>query len=161
MECLVDLDDLKRLIDLGNHWVASYYKKMKKSKYYARTNIGYHDEFGKYKQTTLYMSKFVLNFKGRSKYTDHHNHNGLDNRKFNLFITEQTNNSTNRSGANKNNNTGVRNVSYIERDKVYWVQMMKRGERYKWVFPKDQFEEACSFAELKRKEIFDEFAGTT
>lgn len=38
---------------------------------------------------------------------------------------------------------------------------LEKGERYKWIFPLDQFEEACQFAEIKRQEIFGEFAGNT
>ena len=159
LKCLVDLDDLDRLIKLDKHWMGHYNKKSKLGKYYARTNISYRDEHGKYKQSTLYLSQFLLQYKGSNKYIDHHNHNSLDNRKENLFITEQTNNSTNRSGANKNNNTGVRNVSYMKKDNVYWVQIMKKGERFRWIFPVDQFQEACKFAKKKRKELFGEFAG--
>lgn len=83
----------------------------------------------------------------------------LDNRKSNFRFSTGKENSANRNGANRNNNTGVRNVSYIKSDNVYWVQIMKDGIKYKWVFSVDKFEEACAFAEIKRQELFGEFAG--
>jgi hypothetical protein len=36
---------------------------------------------------------------------------------------------------------------------------MKDYKRYKWKFPLDQFDEACKFADEKRKELFGDFAG--
>lgn len=92
---------------------------------------------------------------------DHVNHNTLDNRKSNLRIVKQRFNTRNRKGANSNNNTGVRNVSYIKRSNEYWVQLMKNGIKYKWVYPADKFKEACEFAELKRNELFGDYAGNS
>lgn len=60
----------------------------------------------------------------------------LDNRSSNLRVVESAKNSSNRKGANKNSKTGVRNVNYIERLDEYWVQIMKNGERFRWVFPR-------------------------
>lgn len=40
------------------------------------------------------------------------------------------------------------------------MQFQKDGERYRWEFPTSEFDEACKFAEEKRKEIFGEFAGS-
>lgn len=36
---------------------------------------------------------------------------------------------------------------------------MRKGERYKWIFPSNQFEEAVKFAEIKRQELFGDYAG--
>ena len=75
-------------------------------------------------------------------------------------ITEHTNNSTNRKGVNKNNkSTGVRNVCWVERENLYVVQMMKKGERFRQSFPANQFKEACEFAKNKRRELFGTYAG--
>lgn len=90
---------------------------------------------------------------------EHKLHSSLDNRKRNLRVVESSKNSSNRKGANKNSGTGVRNVNYGTDRKEYWVQFCKEGERFKWIFPLNQFNEACKFAEEKRKEIFGEFAG--
>lgn len=90
---------------------------------------------------------------------DHKKHNTLDNREFNLQIVPASKNSSNRNGANKNSKTGIRNVHWIESANEYWVQIMRKGERFKWIFKENQFEEACNFAEIKRKELFGKHAG--
>lgn len=95
----------------------------------------------------------------KDEVVDHINHDTLDNRKCNLRITTNDKNVKNRKGANKNSKTGVRNVHWIESANEYWVQIMRKGISYKWTFSANQFEEACKFAEEKRKELFGEFAG--
>ena len=157
---LIDTEDLQRLIDFDCNWHVRYDEDT--GEYYVRAiKITYYEnnKIFKKKIKTILMQRFIMNVTSNKVVVDHHNHNRLDNRKENLFITEHTNNSTHRKGANRNNNTGVRNVSYIERDNVYWVQFMKKGERFRWEFPGNQFKEACEFAEEKRKELFGEFAG--
>lgn len=80
----------------------------------------------------------------------------------NLRVTNNARNSQHRNGANQNNKTGVRNVHLVTRyggKQLYLVQIMRNGERYKWEFDLNQFEEACQFAESKRQELLGEFAG--
>jgi hypothetical protein len=109
---------------------------------------------------TIHLHQFVL---GGCDCVDHINHDTLDNRKDNLRIITRSNNSANRKGANSNNKTtGVRNIHLVTRyggKQLYLVQIMKKGKRYKWEFGLDEFDEACEFAEIKRKEIFGEYAG--
>lgn len=93
---------------------------------------------------------------GYKKVGHHKSHNTLDNRKENLEESTWAENVQLRSRANKNSKTGVRNVSYIEDENSYWVQIMKHGERFKWIFPADQFDIACEFAINKRIELFGE-----
>lgn len=151
---LVDTEDLQKLIDLGYKWYARYHRHI--DNYYVQCNqyIG-----GKHKVVALH--RFVMNYPDGT--VDHINpENTLDNRKCNLRVVKDANNSSNRRGANKNSKTGVRNVHLVNRygDKqVYLVQIMKKGMLYKWEFPLDQFEEACKFAEEKRKELFGKYAG--
>lgn len=94
-----------------------------------------------------------------NEYVDHINHDTMNNLKENLRVTTNSKNNQHRKGVNSNSSTGVRNVNYIKKNNEYWVQFSKNYERYKWVFPANQFEEACKFAEKKRKELFGEFAG--
>lgn len=157
-EILIDTEDLQRLINLDCNWHVVYDKAT--NEYYVRATKIIYDENNKpIGAETILLQRFIMNVTSHKLVVDHHNHNRLDNRKENLFITEHTNNSTNRKGANKNSGTGVRNVNYGSDRKEYWVQFCKEGVRYKWIFPLNQFKEACQFAEIKRKEIFGEFAG--
>lgn len=106
---------------------------------------------------TFYLHKTITGNEDGRKYVVHHkNKNTLDNRKYNLEIVPYIVNVQLRDGANENNNTGVRNVSYIERTNEYWVQITKNYIRQKWIFPITQFKEACEFARLKRIELFGE-----
>lgn len=157
METKIDLDDLERVKQEGLSWYSKYYKNNDSFYAMATRYVGKQpDKIGNGK--TIQLHRLIMNYYSKND-VDHHNHDTLDNTKDNLYIVDKNNNSSNRKGANKNNNTGVRNVSYIERDNVYWVQFMRKGKRFRWVFPSDQFKEACEFAEIKRKEIFGDFAG--
>jgi DNA-binding Xre family transcriptional regulator len=155
MECLIDTEDLQKLIDFNRHWQACWAENTQS--YYA-VCMHYSDEYKtKSKSKKIYMHRFLLN--NPDGFVDHENNNKLDNRKKNFRVTENKYNLRNRKGANKNSGTGVRNVNWIEKENCYKVQIMKNYERYVWDFPPDQFEEACNFAEKKRKELFGEFAG--
>jgi hypothetical protein len=120
-KCIVDKEDMKRLLELGSHWHTIYDKVL--DQYYAKTNTGYHDENGKYKQRTIYMHKLLLNYKGNVRYIDHINHNTLDNRKHNLIIVSQKLNAKNRLAANKNTTTGYRNVSFVRGRYIVQLQI--------------------------------------
>jgi hypothetical protein len=143
---------LQKLIDLGYSWSAAYHKKI--DGYYAKASI----YIGMNKNNlTYYMHKIIVNNQdGRDFVVHHKNKDTLDNRKFNLEIVPYIINTQLRDGANKNSSTGVRNVNWIEKTNEYWVQIMKEGERYKWTFPSNMFEEACVFAKNKRIELFGE-----
>lgn len=90
---------------------------------------------------------------------DHKNHDTFNNYRDNLRVTTKSNNATHRKSANKNNNTGHRNVSYMEKTNEYWVQHMKNGVRYKKIFTIDQFTEACDYADIMREKLFGNFKG--
>ena len=123
-KCIVDLEGLQKLIEYNRCWSAMYDKKLKK--YYAASNTSFHDENGKYKQRTLLMHKFLLDYKGKNEYVDHKNSDPLDNRFINLIAVNPDLNSINREGANSNNTTGYRNVSLQEGK--YAVQLQINGK---------------------------------
>jgi hypothetical protein len=157
-ETKVDIDDIEKLKKLDYSWHCVYKENTESN--YARSSVYYSDGGTRKKCRMVYLHNVIMN-KGDSEVVDHKYHDTLDNRKKNLRVTENKKNLRNRKGANSNNNTGYRNVNYIENNDEYWVQIMKDGKRYKWIFSIDEFEEACKFAEKKRKEIFGEFAGAS
>lgn len=158
-ETYIDTEDLERIKALGVCWNAAWAKDIQD--YYAKScqYLGIFN--GKPKYKIRYLHREIMNApKGTTvDHKEHYEHSSLNNRKENLRLVERNNNSSNRSGANKNSSTGVRNVNYIEKLDEYWVQLMKKGERFKWIFPGDQFQEAVKFAEEKRKELFGNYAG--
>ena len=54
---------------------------------------------------------------------DHKNSNTLDNRKSNLRVVPDCNNSMNRKSRNRNNTSGYRNVSWNKNDNKWLVQL--------------------------------------
>jgi len=153
---LVDAEDIE-LIKLKAGSVYSAWHPDIQNYYIVTTDyLGIIDEKQKYKTVLLHH---IIKPVERGYNVDHINHNTIDNRKSNLRVIEAHKNASNRKGANKNSSTGVRNVNYSESGNCYLVQFMKKGERFCWYFSKDKFEEACKFAEDKRKELFGRYGG--
>lgn len=155
-ETLVDVEDIEKLKELDYSWHCVY--KENTQSFYARSSVYYDDGGTRKKCRMVYLHSVIMETK-ENEVVDHIDHDTLNNRKSNLRVTTNDKNVKNRKGANSNNNTGVRNVSWIESANEYWVQIMKKGKRHKWAFSINQFEEACKFAEEKRKELFGEYAG--
>ena len=154
---LIDHEDIEKIKNY--RWHLEYYKTAKC--YYVRTTIHIGMFNGKNKSKCILLHSMIMGVE-KNTIIDHKNHNPLDNRKKNLRIVEPSNNSANRKGANSNNKTGVRNVHLINRyggKQIYMVQIMRKGERFSWEFELNQFEDACKFAEEKRKELFGKYAG--
>jgi hypothetical protein len=120
----------------------------------------YYKENYKTKSTTKHLNSIIMDAKA-GEIVDHEDRDTLNNRKYNLRFIDKSKNAQNRKGANKNSGTGVRNVNYIKKHNQYWVQLMKNGQRYKWIFSADEFDKACEFAKIKREELFGEFAGAS
>ena len=87
---------------------------------------------------------------------DHINNNRTDNRKSNLRYTTKQLNGINR-GANKNNNTGVKGVSYVEKHNHYAARIMVDGTNIH-IGVYDTLAEAKYAREQKELEIFGEYA---
>jgi hypothetical protein len=155
LECFIDTKNLQLFLDLGYSWHAVWREDVQN--YYATCSI-YKDG----KVELPYMHDFIM--KPSEGYVVDHidQKKTLDNRENNLRIVERSNNSSNRSGANKNNQTGARNVhkcKTYDGGYVYKVQIMKKGISHCWIFPPDQFEEAKALAAQKREELFGKFKG--
>lgn len=143
------------------HWHVRYAPNT--GTYYAKATRRIDGIDGESKKSSVYLHIEIANPEhDKDIYVDHEDHDTLNNRKYNLRSTINKKNLSHRNGANSNNKTGVRNVNLVNLyggKQEYWVQFCRDGERFKWEFPIDQFQEACDFADIKRVEIFGEFAG--
>lgn len=148
IECVTDADQLEKLMTLNVKWCAKWAEKTRS--YYVQANkcVGRFDGVKKY--TTIYMHKVLMDSpKGND--VDHVNHDTLDNRLGNLKCKDRSENSLNRTGANRNNKTGVRNVSLI--GKRYVVTLFLDGQHIKFGSFKN-LEEAAKVAEEARKQHY-------
>jgi hypothetical protein len=153
----IDTEDLPKLIEYNLSWHIMY--DTHTHEYYVKTSNN------KYKDLpySLLLHRFILDIYDTNIKVDHKSHDQLDNRKENLRATSNDKNTQHRRGTNSNSSTGVRNVNKVRgyKKELYLVQFQKNGEKFKWEFSINQFEEACKFAEEKRKELFGEYAGAS
>jgi hypothetical protein len=92
--------------------------------YYVVANV-YHPEL---QQTRpIFLHQFLTNANGKD--VDHSNNNTLDNRKSNMRVVIESNNSKNRKGRNRNNKSGYRNVSLIKGKWVVQLQIDGKNKR--------------------------------
>lgn len=161
LETIIDTKNLERIKALGYYWHLRYAPNT--GTYYAQATIQVSKENGKRGAKSMYLHIEIANPEhDKSIYVDHFDHDTLNNTEQNLRRTENHKNLSHRKGANRNSSTGVRNVNLVTRyggEQEYWVQFCRKGERFKWEFPIDKFDDACKFAETKRKEIFGEYSG--
>lgn len=154
-ETYIDTKNLQKVINLGYCWAATYNKRI--LGYYAKASV-YQGEGISNK--SYYLHRIILGLDetdGREIMTHHKDGNTLNNREENLDPTTNAINLQLRNRCNTNSKTGVRNVHLVTRysgKQLYLVQIMKYGERFKWEFDLNEFEEACEFARLKRIELF-------
>lgn len=87
--------------------------------YYAMTNIRKKDG----KRTSLQMHRFIMSVFDSKTIIDHINGNGLDNRKDNLRICTQAENTRNRSKS-LNNTSGFKGVYWHKYDKKWHAQII-------------------------------------
>lgn len=146
---IIDLEDLERVINFSYTWFAKY--NHTNDEYYVVASV-YHPEL---QQTRpIFLHQFLTNANGKD--VDHENNDTLDNRKSNLRVVVESNNSKNRKGRNKNNKSGYRNVSLI---KGKWVVQLQIDGKNKKLGSFDDVHEAGKFAEEMRQKYYGEFAG--
>lgn len=148
---IIDLDDLERVRSFPYTWYAKLNKSI--GKYYAYTSP-YCPDTKRCKP--MFLHQFIMKADGKT--VDHKNNNGLDNRKSNLRVVPDGNNSTNRRGRNKNNSSGYRNVSWSKSYKK-WIVQMQINKKNVVLGKFDDVHEAGTFAEEMRKKYYGEFAG--
>lgn len=147
-ETLIDTEDFERVKEQNLSWHLKWDKKLEQYYCKATKYLGIVD--GKAKYQTVHLHALIVDFK--MQHIDHINHDTLDNRKSNLLDTTAQSNLFNRNGANKNTTTGVRNVSYLKKDKKFLVQF--QINRKNVLFGRfDRLEDAVECAEKYRKKF--------
>lgn len=147
----IDLEDLDKVLKYPYTWYAKY----------QYLNKGYYVYASEYNPETkrsksIFLHQFIMDANGKA--VDHINGDTFDNRKINLRIAEDSDNSKNRKGKNSNNTSGYRNVSWSKRDKK-WVVQMQVDKKHKTLGSFDDVHEAGKFAEEMRQKYYGEFAG--
>lgn len=142
--CLIDTEDLYRLLDFGYTW--SVRLDRKNSRFYVRT-----ETYGE-KKTTVSLHRFLLEVTDSSLQVDHINGNSLDNRKSNLRVVSNAENQQNRSkGAQSNSKSGVRGVSWHKASKKWCAQIKVDGKTI-WLGVHKTIEEAEQVVKEARRE---------
>lgn len=107
-------------------------------------------------QKLIKVHRFILNVYNPKIMIDHINMNPLDNRKENLRIVTNQQNSVNKK-LNKNNKSGYKGVFYSERDKK-WVSKVKYNYKNINLGRFKTKEEAAHAYNAKVFELFGDFA---
>jgi hypothetical protein len=151
LECKVDLEDIEKLMAFNYKWYPNFYKNNRS--YYAKSTeyLGL-DSNGKPKYKIHSLHKFLVDAP-KGHHVDHINHDTLDNRKSNLRVITHNQNLKHRKGANRNNKTGYRNVSYSESEGKYIVQLYLNNKNT--ILGKfNDVHEAGTFAEKMREKYY-------
>lgn len=146
---IIDLEDLERVINFPYTWFAKY--NHTNDEYYVVASV-YHPELQR--SRPIFLHQFLMNTNGKD--VDHENNDTLDNRKSNMRVVEESNNSKNRKSRNRNNKSGYRNVSLI---KGKWVVQLQIDGKNKALGRFEDVHEAGKFAEEMRQKHYGEFAG--
>lgn len=126
LETLIDTEDLQMLIDLDYSWHARWAENIQG--YYARTTLRKNGKIN----GTKPLHRLIMNAT-KDMCVDHRKpRETLDNRKRNLRVTTTDKNLKHRKGANKNNKSGYRNVTWSDSYKSWIVQLYVKGKNMVW-----------------------------
>ena len=151
---IIDLEDLNRVLSIPYTWFAKYDADI--DSFYAATSW-YCPELKRAKP--VHLHQFIMNANG--KVVDHENHNTLDDRKENLRVIADSNNSKNRKTRNSNNKSGYRNVSWSKGEKKWLVQLqINKKNTVLGKFEYEDLDKAGKFAKEMRAKYYGEFAGS-
>ena len=134
------------------------YEELAKHKWYAAEN-----HYGGFRATreaanrTTYMHREILGIGyGNKLQVDHRNHNTLDNRRANLRLCNNRDNSRNRK-SHKNSSSKYKGVTWCKRTRKWATQIkLREGNRFLGYFASEIV--AAKAYDRKAKELFGEFA---
>jgi hypothetical protein len=126
------------------------------------SNDGWNDyaktEIWKGGRKKIYMHQLIMGTKGTKYLVDHKNCNGLDNRRSNLRICDNSGNGANRRIVS-NNTSGMKGVSWNMQAGKWRVKVVKNGRDHHCGYFDDLIEGAKAY-DKKAIELFGEFART-
>jgi hypothetical protein len=156
---IIDKDDFEKISSYGSYYVKP--KKYREGEFYVVTTVYNGMVNGKPSYSCVRLHRIIMNCFDEDKQVDHRDYDDFNNCKENLRITTNDKNTKHRSGKNSNNTSGHRNVSLDKRKNEWMVQLQDVDGKTKCFkrFPYEQLEEAAEYAELKRQELYGEFAG--
>jgi hypothetical protein len=153
-EILFDLEDLELVQNLS--YSIGITKCKHGTKPYAKIYKYLGMIEGKPKYKAFYLHRILLNFP--DSFVDHINHNTLDNRKSNLRLCTNEQNTKHKHGKNKNNKSGYRNVSWSEYYNKWLVQLQIDGKNH-CLGKFSNVHDAGAFAKEMRRIYYGEFEG--
>lgn len=123
LETFVSLSDLERLKEFPYKWKANGSRHAKS--YYVESRL----KVAKRKYRTVQLHRWLLN-EPKGLVIDHIDNEPLNNTRENLRAITQSQNLQNRKGADSDNRTGVRGVSWNKRCEKYQVYVVVGGKHH-------------------------------
>ncbi len=143
---IVDPEDYPRLSK--HKW---YVVRSPRSDYAARyVTIGYR------RQTTVRMHRVIMNARP-GQFIDHINHNGLDNRKANLRLASNAQNSWNKRKQRGNHSSKYKGVSFFKRENKWTARIQANGKKIFLGIFKNEIDAAKAYDAAARK-YYGQFA---
>lgn len=133
------------------------YNIIKNYKWYTTKNRKSKRVLTHFNNTNILLSRFILGINKHDKIIDHIDNNGLNNRRSNLRICNNSQNLHNISIPNINNSTGTRGIDYHKNTKKYRVRIKLNYKSYLIGYYKNKKD--AILARLKsEKKYYGEFA---
>ncbi|MES1047206.1 hypothetical protein FOA22_22390 [Heyndrickxia oleronia] len=120
-ETIISTSDLDKIKEFNISWCVHW--KESANSFYVVGNLPKNDG----KTVTIYLHRCVLN-DPKGLIVDHINHDTLINTRWNLRAITHAENIQNRRGANRNNSTGIRGVSWNKHRNKWLARLMVNGK---------------------------------
>lgn len=121
---IIDTEDLEYIKSYGLRW---HIRNDKNTKTQYAISTRWEMKNGELKHIIYALHLLILNTK-KGEYVDHINHDTLNNKKENLRVTTNSNNTRNRKSKNSNNKSGYRNVCWLKDVGQWCVQLQLDGK---------------------------------
>jgi len=154
-EVIFDIEDYDKVSKYHYKWFLVWDNRSKS--FFVRATKYLNDK-SKKPNEAVFLHRYILDIEDSEIEVDHINHDTLNNRRYNLRVSQRIENSKNRETRNSNNKTGYRNVFWSKDENKYIVQLQINKKNKRLGSFKD-VDEAGLFAERMRQKYYKEFAG--